>query len=142
MKYWIGVVSESHVKRGLKGGFAQLCHGKKNPLAKMSVGDWLIYYSPKTDRENGVPLKKFTAIGRVAGEAAYEFQMTPDFVPFRRDIEYVKDASSLSIEPLLPKLSFIKNPKSWGFIFRTGHFEIPEADFKKIAKGMGVAVHE
>ncbi len=142
MKYWIGVVSESHVKRGLKGGFAQLCHGKKNPLAKMNVGDWLVYYSPKTDMDIGEPLKKFTAIGRVVGEAAYQFQMTQDFVPFRRDIEYVKSASSLSIQPFLEKLSFIKNPKSWGFIFRRGHFEIPESDFIQIAKGMGVDTNE
>jgi len=142
MKYWIGVVSESHVQRGLSGGFAQLCHGKKNPLAKMSVGDWLIYYSPKTDMDHGQPLKQFTAIGKVVGESAYEFQMSPDFTPFRRDIQYVKKAKPLSILPLISKLSFIKDPKHWGFMFRTGHFEIPEADFKLIAKEMKVDTHE
>jgi hypothetical protein len=45
-RYWIGVVSESHVKLGVEGGFAQLCHGKSAPLRRMREGDWLIYYSP------------------------------------------------------------------------------------------------
>jgi hypothetical protein len=28
-KFWIGVVSRSHVEVGVKGGFIQLSHGKK-----------------------------------------------------------------------------------------------------------------
>jgi len=28
MNYWIGVVSRSHVLRGVAGGFAQMNHGK------------------------------------------------------------------------------------------------------------------
>ncbi|TDM67930.1 EVE domain-containing protein, partial [Lactobacillus crispatus] len=27
MTAWLGVVSRTHVRRGLAGGFAQLCHG-------------------------------------------------------------------------------------------------------------------
>lgn len=27
-KYWIGVASCEHVQRGVKSGFAQVCHGK------------------------------------------------------------------------------------------------------------------
>lgn len=34
------------IKIGVAGGFAQACHGKKSPLQKMKVGDWLAYYSP------------------------------------------------------------------------------------------------
>lgn len=62
---WIGVVSASHVFRGAEGGFAQLCHGKAAPLKRMQAGDWLIYYSPRTDMQNGEPLQAFTAIGQV-----------------------------------------------------------------------------
>ena len=46
-KYWVGTVSKEHVLVGVKGGFCQVCHGKKGPLARMKEGDWLIYYSPK-----------------------------------------------------------------------------------------------
>jgi hypothetical protein len=53
--------------RGVEGGFAQLCHGKRLPLEKMSVGDWLVYYSPRTEMRGGEPLREFTALGRVHG---------------------------------------------------------------------------
>ena len=48
-RFWIGVVSENHVKIGVKGGFCQVCHGKGAPLRRMNKGDYLLYYSPKID---------------------------------------------------------------------------------------------
>lgn len=30
-RFWVGVVSESHVVRGVEGGFCQVCHGKSAP---------------------------------------------------------------------------------------------------------------
>ena len=89
-RYWIGVVSLSHVTRGVQGGFAQMGHGKAAPLRRMSEGDWLVYYSPRTDMSDGEPLQQFTAIGRVTGHTVYEHPMGPDFVPFRRDVKYLK----------------------------------------------------
>ena len=47
MRYWIGVASKEHVKKGVAEGFCELCHGKAQPLKRMNVGDWIIYYSPK-----------------------------------------------------------------------------------------------
>ena len=139
MQWWIGVVSRSHVLRGVDGGFAQLCHGKANPLRRMGVGDWLVYYSPKTDMSAGAPLQKFTAIGRVVGEAAYQFQMSEDFIPYRRDIGYVP-CEEASIHPLIGELSFIKDPKHWGYSFRFGHFKITEQDFLLSANAMKAEV--
>jgi hypothetical protein len=66
-RYWIGVESHKHVKIGVAGGFAQLCHGKSAPLKRMKKGDWLIYYSPKTSM-TGAPLQAFTALGQVCGD--------------------------------------------------------------------------
>lgn len=48
-RYWIGVASREHVHRGVKGGFAQVCHGKPGPLERMAEGDWIIYYSPTVE---------------------------------------------------------------------------------------------
>jgi hypothetical protein len=87
-RYWVGVVSESHVKMGVQGGFAQLCHGKSAPLKRMQPGDWLIYYSPRTDLAKGEPLQAFTAIGQVADDRTYEYRMSDSFVPFRRNVRY------------------------------------------------------
>jgi EVE domain len=140
-RYWIGVVSKSHVENGVKGGFAQLCHGKSAPLKKMNVGDWLVYYSPKTDMLNVEPLQTFSAIGRVVGDSTYEFKMSEDFIPFRRDVAYVK-CRPAPIKPLIEHLSFIKDPKRWGFPFKNGHIEMTESDFIMIANAMQAAIEE
>jgi len=47
--FWIGIVSRSHVVLGVRGGFAQLNHGKKAPLQRLKAGDGLVCYSPRTD---------------------------------------------------------------------------------------------
>jgi len=45
-----------------------------------------------------------------------------------------------SIHPLIEQLEFIRNKKSWGFIFRRGLFEIGESDFNAIARAMNAGV--
>ena len=136
-RFWVGVVSREHVMRGVEGGFAQLCHGKAAPLRKMKAGDWLVYYSPAEKMGKGEPVQAFTAIGRVCEGDAYEFRMSDDFTPFRRDVEFVP-AAAAPIRPLLPELSFIRDKKHWGAAFRFGQLSIPEDDFRRIAGAMGV----
>ncbi|WNR44126.1 EVE domain-containing protein [Paenibacillus roseipurpureus] len=134
-RYWIGVVSASHVFRGVEGGFAQLCHGKAAPLKRMQAGDWLIYYSPRTDMQNGEPLQAFTAIGQVQDDQVYEYGMSESFVPFRRNIRYT-NCKETKISSLLERLSFTRGVNNWGYRFRFGHFEISEQDFLVIADAM------
>ncbi|WP_020395983.1 EVE domain-containing protein [Thiolinea disciformis] len=136
MKYWIGVASNNHVQRGVAGGFCQLCHGKAQPLKRMQQGDWIIYYSPKEHFEDKQPCQQFTAIGEVIGDKVYAFEMFPNFVPFRRDIQFVKTAKAVAICPLLAELNFIKDKSKWGAAFRYGHLEISQADFAIIAEQM------
>lgn len=135
-RYWIGVASLNHVQRGVVGGFCQLCHGKAQPLRRMNVGDWLIYYSPKKTFEGADPLQAFTAIGRVVGEQVYAFEMFPGFVPFRRDIRFDAGAQAVLIRPLIEQLDFIKDKRHWGQAFRYGHIEITRQDFELIATRM------
>lgn len=134
-RYWIGVVSESHVKLGVEGGFAQLCHGKSAPLRRMREGDWLIYYSPRTNLKSGEALQAFTAMGQVVNDQVYEYPMTASFVPFRRDIRYVP-SQEVKIARLLDRLSFTRGNRNWGYAFRYGHFEIKREDFLVIAEAM------
>jgi hypothetical protein len=47
-----------------------------------------------------------------------------------------RDCVDAPIEPLVSSLSFIKNKKSWGYLFRFGMFQIPREDFEKIASVM------
>lgn len=134
-RYWIGVASREHVRLGVAGGFCQLCHGKARPLARMAVGDWIVYYSAKQRFGEAAPCQAFTALGEVVGATVYPYEMAPGFVPFRRDIRFL-DAVETPIRPLLDRLSFIRDKSKWGYVFRFGHLEIAEVDFGVIANAM------
>jgi len=137
-KYWIGVVSLNHVQKGVEEGFGQLCHGKERPLKRMQKGDWIIYYSPKKSLDSNEPVRAFTAIGRVKDERIYEFQMAENFIPFRRDIDFYKDAKAVPIKRILDYLEFVEDKSKYGYKFRFGHFEISKKDFLLIAHEMGL----
>jgi hypothetical protein len=136
---WVGVVSRTHVLRGIAGGFAQLCHGKHGPLARMGIGDWLVYYSPATEYPQGEPLRAFTAIGRVTGSDVYPFDMGRGFVPFRRDVSYQAGLAEVKVEDLARQLHFVQQNPNWGILARRGHFEIDAHDVALIGKAMRAA---
>ena len=134
-KYWIIVVTKDHVLMGVQGGFAQACRGKSSPLKRMSVGDWVLHYSPKFEFRVNKKCQAFTAIGKVTGDTVYPFKMDNGFVPFRRDVEF-RNCTEISILPLIPKLTFIQDKTNWGYIFRLGLFEIQKDDFNLISSQM------
>lgn len=136
-KYWIGVASHEHVQRGVNGGFAQVCHGKIGTLKYMSQSDWIIYYSPTFSFGGKDACRCFTAIGTIDKEDPYTFEMSVDFIPWRRNVTFLKSKET-PIEPLLEELSFIKDKKKWGFPFKRGSFEISQKDFELIAKKMEI----
>jgi len=136
-RYWIGVASKEHVQRGVFGGFAQVCHGKAGPLNRMEEGDWIVYYSFTIKFGRKEPCQSFTAIGKIKDGDVYPFAMSKDFVPWRRDVSFVKSHEA-SIQTLLDELSFIKDKQKWGFPFRRGCFEISQEDFQVISRAMGV----
>lgn len=133
-RYWLGVVSKEHVQKGVKGGFAQVCHGKRAPLAKMTTGDGFIYYSPKVAMDRAEPCKCFTAIGKIKDGKIYQVEMTPTFHPFRIDIEYFP-CKEIPITTLFDRLELTQK-KSWGMQLRRGLLEISETDFSIIAQAM------
>ena len=139
-RYWIGVVSLEHVEQGVLGGFAQVCHGKVAPLRRMHQGDIFIYYSPKTSMGDGQALQCFTALGKVISTQPYAFQMSPNFIPHRVDIDW-HACHHAPIRPLIAQLSFIQDVRRWGYTFRLGHFEISPLDAQLIARSMGVTLN-
>ena len=134
MTAWLGVVSRAHVQRGVAGSFAQLCHGKAQPLRRMRRGDWLVYYSPTVEM-GGEPLRAFTAIGQVEGEDIYLHDMGGGFIPNRRDVRYV-GAKEVELDVIKPKLKLCAGP-NWGMALRRGHLPLDVADFATIAAAMG-----
>lgn len=136
-KYWIAVASREHVLEGIAGGFCQVCHGRGDPLKKMSGGDLLAYYSSKEVFLEREPCRKFTALGKIVSLPPYQIEMAKGFIPWRRDVHFFK-AHEVKIEPLIANLSFIHDKARWGFPFRRGCFTIPESDFRLVAEAMGV----
>lgn len=134
MHYWLGVVSKEHVQKGVSGGFAQVCHGKKSPLVKMSAGDILIYYSPKITFLGNAPCKSFTAIGRIVSGKVYQVEMAPNFHPFRIDVSYFPCIEVPIIE-IFDQLELTRQ-KNWGMQLRRGLIELAKSDFQWIAKSM------
>lgn len=134
-RYWMIVASKDHVKSGVEAGFAQACHGKVTPLKRMRKGDFIIYYSGKQTMGKTDACQQFTAVGKVADDDIYECQVSEDFCPSRRNIEFLP-GKDVSILPLIGELDFIQNKKSWGYPFRFGFFEIQKHDFELISSQM------
>jgi len=101
----------------------------------MKKNDFIIYYSGKQTVGKPDKCQEFTAIGQVCDDAIYSFQMSEDFCPLRRNIEFLQ-SEDISILPLLEELQFIQNKKSWGYPFRFGFFEINQHDFDLISSQM------
>lgn len=134
-KYWILVASKDHVKNGMAQGIAQACHGKAAPLKRMKKGDFVIYYSGKQTLGRPDKCQEFTALGKVIDDEIYQFQVSEDFCPTRRNIAFL-ESQDTSILPLIADLVFINNKKSWGYPFRFGFFEINQHDFDLISSKM------
>lgn len=135
MTYWINTVSRDHVQRGVAGGFTQANHGKPHVLRRMAKGDWIAFYSPKTDYPEGEALQAFTAIGQVTDDEAYQVDMAPGFQPWRRRVDFLPCAET-PIRPLLDDLDFVEDKARWGYRFRFGVFAIDEHDFEVIRSAM------
>jgi hypothetical protein len=136
MANWIAVASAEHVRRGIEGGFMQVCHGKAGPVRRIRPGDGVAYYSPNETFGGADRLQAFMAIGRVREGDPYLVDMGGDFRPFRRDVAWA-NAMPAPIRPLLDVLEFTADSPNWGYRLRFGVLEIGEHDFALIARSMG-----
>lgn len=142
MRYWLGVVHRDHVRRGVDQGIAQLDHGSRTAIARLSPGDGLVYYSPRETSPRGRELRAFTAIGRVAdGEpwqaAPVSMAGRGEVAPWRRRVEYVDGVEEAPIAPLLPVLELTRATRDWGWVMRRGTLELTSHDFAVLAAEMG-----
>ena len=104
-------------------------------IRRMARGDWIAFYSPKTDYPDGAPLQAFTAIGQVSDDEVYQVDLDPEFQPWRRKVEFLP-SSETPIRPLLDALDFIEDKARWGYPFHRGVFKIDEHDFEVIRSAM------
>jgi hypothetical protein len=135
LRYWIGVASRAHVRRGVEGGFAQLGHGRQAPLRRLARGDWLVYYSPRTSYPDGEPVRAFTAIGRVADDEPEQVAAGETFHPWRRRMSYLP-SRDVPARELIDDLDLVPDRRRWGLVVRRGLAEIGRTDFERIALAM------
>lgn len=134
-KHWIAVVHKSLATIMAQHGFVAFSHGKKLAADKVSVGDSVILYAPKTDFE-GDPVQAFVGLAAVTGEQSTEraFPGT-DLTAWTRAARFAK-TRDVPVKPMLEDLGFVTNPRYWGMAFRRSLFEISQADFDHIEKAM------
>jgi hypothetical protein len=154
---WIAVASADHARRGRdaqfdprrgrdagtdsSSGFMQVCHGKRAPLARVQPGDRIAYYSPTVTMGGKDKLQSFVSIGMVQSAEPYAFDTGGGFVPYRRDVHYLK-ADDAPIAPLLDAFEFVENRQRWGYKFHFGLFKISDHDMRLIAQAMHAPLNE
>ena len=119
----------------LRSGFMQVGHGKLAPLKKLKAGDRVAYYSPTVVFGVKDGFQSFVSIGIVQPGEPYSFDMGNGFVPYRRDVAYLKSKEA-PIQPLLDDFDFVEDRQRWGYKFRLGLFEINDHDMGLIVKAM------
>jgi hypothetical protein len=138
---WVVVASADHVRRAIRDGITQACHGKAAPLKRIRGGDRVICYSPTESFGGGDRLQCFTAFGLARDGAPYEVEAENGRTPFRRDVDYLP-AEEASILPLLDRLDFTRGRTNWGWPFRFGFFEVSGESAAIIAEAMAAELPE
>ena len=134
-RFWVATVSLDHVQGAVRGGFTQADHGAGTRLRRMRPGDEVVYYSPRTSLRGGTPVRQFTGLATITGQAPYQVTVSEEFQPWRLDATF-HDCRPVDVRPLVDQLSFITDPTHWGLPFRRGLFTVPERDFATIRSRM------
>jgi predicted RNA-binding protein len=136
-KFWVVVTSRDHALDGKSSGVVQVNHGKEAPLKRMSAGDKILYYAAKAIYGQKDLCQRFVALATLTDDNIFQHEVTKTFHPFRRKASY-EEINETEIRPLIDNLTFIKDKEKWGYIFRTGYFEINKQDFDLIASNMHI----
>lgn len=120
-RYWVIVASRDHARRGVSDGFVMANHGKRPPLARMSPGDGVLIYSPKTSHPHGESLRAVTIVGDVTGIEPEPSDVIPG--GFRRAVS-LREIEPLPLEVIREHLPVSR--------LRFGFFELAKADAEAI----------
>lgn len=134
-KFWVVVTSRDHALDGALEGVVQVNHGKNAPLKRMSAGDKVLFYAGKEIDKQTTLCQRFVALAILTDDTIFQYEVSENFKPYRRKADYQKVAEA-AIRPLIDRLDFIENKEKWGYIFRTGYFEINKHDFDLIESHM------
>ena len=134
-KFWVVVTSRDHALDGANESVVQVNHGKHGPLKRMSAGDKVLFYAGKAVYGQKELCQRFVALAILADDHIFQYEVSANFKPYRRNAVY-RNVKEADIRPLINSLAFIKDKEKWGYIFRTGFFEINTHDFDLIESHM------
>lgn len=77
-------------------------HGKRAPLSRMSVGDRLLVYSPKTTFPKGDPFQAIAIVGTVTGAEPEPSAVIPGGFRLRADLREIEPISLAQVRDHLP----------------------------------------
>jgi hypothetical protein len=83
-------------------GFIMVNHGKRAPLARMSVGDRILVYSPKTAFPDGDPLQAMAFVGTVTGAEPEPSAVIPGGFRLRAELREIEPIPLARIRDYLP----------------------------------------
>ncbi|OGB86274.1 hypothetical protein A3J41_02735 [candidate division TM6 bacterium RIFCSPHIGHO2_12_FULL_38_8] len=132
-RYWVCNAAQEHVHIVQKKGYTQVNMGPREPLAKMNVGDWILYYSPTIYFEEACEsCQQFTGIASVTDTRIYpQGNRQPDH--WRRNVEFFECTPHHPSE-FIGKVSFLPKDTDWKKILQKPIFEISREDFAIIAQ--------
>ncbi len=131
--YWVCNAAQEHVHIVRDKGYTQINMGPREPLEKMNVGDWILYYSPTYYFEDSVPnCQKFTGIACVNDTRIYpQGNKNPDH--WRRNVDFYQCVPHHA-KHFIGKVDFLSPEKSWKKVLQQPVFEIVRNDFIFIAQ--------
>jgi hypothetical protein len=133
-KYWINVIPKTEALRRVEESITQ-SEGLEAHLDRMQKDDMIIFYSPRALPDATEKLQTFTGLGQIADDIIYRVELSPELKSFRRKVNFRK-VKETPLRPLIQHLSFIRNKKHWGFIFKLNLIQIPKEDFDIISEAM------
>jgi hypothetical protein len=104
-------------------GFIMVNHGKRAPLARMSVGDRIVVYCPKTTFPDGDPFQAIAIIGTVTGAEPEPSAVIPGGFRLRADLREIEPIPLAMVRDHLPTRRL-----------RFGCFELAQDDADAISK--------
>lgn len=143
---WVLVVCREDALVARRVGAVQASALGEHRLRRLGVGDGVVLYSPREQNRAGAKVQRFTAVGVVTGAAPYQRDDDPHRSWFL-DVDFdqpgpaarVPDGDpatdegpppgEAAVRPLLGPLSFVRDAKGWGVVFRPGFLPISPDDF-------------
>jgi hypothetical protein len=77
-------------------------HGKRAPLARMSAGDRLLVYSPKTTFPGGDPFRAIAIVGTVTGPEPEPSAVIPGGYRLRAELREIEPIPLARVREYLP----------------------------------------